>query len=52
MKTALTRLATATVIALVFLTSACTGPSPTDPSDVEAPTRTGLADPPDEVIKR
>lgn len=52
MKTALTRLATATAIALVFLTSACIGPSPTDPSGSKVPTPITAGDPPDEVIKR
>ena len=52
MKTALTRLATATAIALVFLTSACIGPSPTDPSGSSVTRTTVTSDPPDEVIKR
>jgi hypothetical protein len=52
MKTALTRLATAGAIALVFLTSACIGSSPTDPSGSKIPVPTAPADPPDEVVKR
>lgn len=52
MKTALTRLATAGAIALVFLASACIGPSPTDPGGSTGPTAPVVGDPPDEVVKR
>ncbi|MCY4571774.1 MAG: hypothetical protein OXF01_03140 [Gemmatimonadetes bacterium] len=52
MKAAITRLVTASAIVLVFLASACIGPSPTDP-DGSVPTVSTIAgDPPDEVIKR
>ncbi len=51
MKTALTRLTTASVIAFVLLASACIGPLPTDPSGSKTPTPTAPGDPPDEVIK-
>lgn len=51
MKTTLTRLATAGAIALVFLTSACMDPLPTDPTGA-MPTSTIPADPPDEIVKR
>lgn len=51
MKTALTRLTTAGVIALVLLASACIDPLPTDPSG-KAPTPTLPGDPPDETVKR
>ena len=51
MKTALTRLAAATALALVFLTLACIDSSPTDPSGSKIPTPTGPTDPPDEVVK-
>lgn len=51
MKTALTRLTTAGVIALVLLASACIGPLPTDPSGSKTPTPTVPGDPPDETVK-
>ncbi len=52
MKTALTRLTTAGVIALVLLGSACIDPLPTDPGGSKAPTPTLPGDPPDETVKR
>ncbi len=52
MKTALTRLATVGVIAIALLTAACMGSSLTDPIGSQAPTTTGVSDPPDEVVKR
>ena len=52
MKTALTRLATVGVIAIALLTAACMGSSPTDPLGSNTTTSTGIADPPDEVVKR
>lgn len=51
MKTALTRLATVSAIALALLGSACTGQSPTDPGGGRA-TITVPSDPIDEVVKR
>ena len=50
MKTAITRFITASAIVLVFLASACIGPSPTDPGGSN-PAPTVLGDPPDEVVK-
>ena len=52
MKAAITRLVTASAIVLVFLASACIGPSPTDPGGAREPAPTVADDPPDEVIKR
>ena len=52
MKAAITRLVTASAIVLVFLASACIGPSPTDPGGSAPPVPTIAGDPPDEVIKR
>ena len=52
MKAAITRLITASAIVLVFLASACIGPSPTDPGGGRMPVPTAPVDPPDEVIKR
>ena len=52
MKTALTRLAAATALALVFLTSACIGPSPTAPGGSTIAPTTVESDPPDDVITR
>lgn len=52
MKTALTRLATVSVIALALLGSACIGTSPTDPGAGKAAISTVPSDPVDEVVKR
>ncbi len=51
MKATITRLITAGAIVLVFLASACIGPSPTDPGGSKGPEYTVPGDPPDEVIK-
>lgn len=52
MKTALTRLATVSAIALVLLGSACIGSSLTDPGGGQATISTVSSDPVDEVAKR
>lgn len=51
MKAAITRLITAGAIVLVFLASACIGPSPTDPTGAKAPVPSVPGDPPDEAVK-
>ncbi len=52
MKTAVTRLAAAGAIALVFLASACIDPLPTDPVDSKIPTPAVASASSDEVDER
>lgn len=53
MKTAVTRLRNrAGAIALMFLASACYGPSPTDPIDLKIPTPAVASASADKVVER